>query len=132
MVGQQNVSSGFHWVGLGITILTLETAAMGGEYSCCVNPQVPKETALRNSSSASTRPWLCEAIKFLIHLVLGSDTCNDSPSLQPFTPGLCHTQLLWASLWRGWHREQAAMGPKAGRGDTDPCPATSDPLQLAE
>lgn len=102
----------------GITILNLETADMGGEYSCCGNPQVLKETALRNSSNTSTKPRLREAIEILIHLVLGSDTCNDSPSLQPSTPGPCCTQPLRASLHGGWHREQAGKGPKAGQGNT--------------
>lgn len=83
---------------------------MGGDYSCCVNPQVPKGTALRNRSSGSTQTWLCEAIELLIHL-LGSDTCNDRPSLQPLTRAPLHEAAGGISVQC---REQAEKGPKAG------------------
>jgi len=85
------------FTGSGITVLNLETAAMGGQYRCCVNPQAPKETALRNSSRASTRPWLREATEFLTHLVLGSDMCSDSPSLKPLPRAPLHTAAAGSS-----------------------------------
>lgn len=67
------------FTGSGSINFCLETAALAGKHNCYVNLQV----ALRKSSSTSTPPQWHKATKFLIHLILESDMCNDRPSLSP-------------------------------------------------